>query len=241
MLKGGIKPKFVKRTIRELQDHFIDIRNSMINEGLPENEAEIQAENKIGDLNDIAKEALSKKELKSFISLHPKLIFLFSPLLCYILAAITCILLIIGLVMLVPLGDIPDGEPVPSWFVAIFRVLSFFYIYLLPLLLAIGFTQMANDRYLTKKISILSIFIISLIGSMIIISIPKGYVGDGNVTVTLTLMGMRGISLQGVLFDFDYFLISFFRLAITFGLSYAFWRRISLQENRLSDPLKFDP
>jgi hypothetical protein len=71
LLRGGIPPHLVKRTVAELQDHYIDLYGEAVFRGLSAQEAEQEALLHIGKEQDLINEALSQKALRSWSSRYP--------------------------------------------------------------------------------------------------------------------------------------------------------------------------
>ena len=66
LLRGGVAPKHVKRTLKELRYHFADLEQKALAEGSSRKEAATQAAKGIGDPELIIEEALARPELKSW-------------------------------------------------------------------------------------------------------------------------------------------------------------------------------
>lgn len=212
MLKGGVKPKYVKRTIHELNDHYFDLQSDLLKDGVSENEAETQAAEKIGDLNEIAKEALRKKELQSWISLHPKTIFLLTPVFIYSLALAICLFMLIGVTNLS--GEAVSGYPTPLWFQGLSISVVFIYNYLVPVSMVIYFIYIFRERLIRKSIIYLSIVLIALFGSFLLMSIsfPDSPGELGSLSVSLTTFGYNPV---GLVFHLDRFISQLLNIGIT--------------------------
>jgi hypothetical protein len=66
LLRGGVAPKHVNRTLKELRHHFADLKQKALSEGLSPREAIAQAAEQIGDPKLIIEEALARPELRSW-------------------------------------------------------------------------------------------------------------------------------------------------------------------------------
>lgn len=73
LLRSGVAPRHVLRTIAELTDHYEDLEREAIERGLPSSEASQRAIEKIGSASTIAVHVLSRPELKSWIYRYPQL------------------------------------------------------------------------------------------------------------------------------------------------------------------------
>ena len=94
LIKGGVAPRFIERTLRELKAHYADLRNRAIREGDSEQQADQKARTALGDEQTLVAEIVSKPELRSFTARFPRSTFLFIPT----LAAMT-FLSVLGLVL----------------------------------------------------------------------------------------------------------------------------------------------
>ena len=80
LLRGGIAPRQVKRTVAELQDHYIDLYEEAIGHGISEEKAKQEAHSALGNEQDLIKEMLSQKKLLSWASRYPWAIYGFGPI-----------------------------------------------------------------------------------------------------------------------------------------------------------------
>ena len=65
LLLGGVAPKYVSRTIMELEAHFEELKQAACNAGVSEQEAIRGSNRKLGEEDVLVREALAKPELKS--------------------------------------------------------------------------------------------------------------------------------------------------------------------------------
>ena len=187
MLKGGLAPSVVSRMTRELEDHYSDLRNCLLAEGLREADADLQARRQVGDLVAISDAALAKPELKSMISRYPKTTLLIVPFTIFILIAVA---LIGAVACLLSIHPIPEGEHPPAWFFALFTTLKVFYLYLLPAVLAIAVTVLGLNRLISPSLVTAAVVLIAFVGSWlnVYLYMPTG-TGSGSIGATLNLMG----------------------------------------------------
>ena len=66
LLDGGVAPKHVTRTVKELRHHFADLEENALAEGLLPRDAAIRAEEQLGDQDRIAAEVLARPELRTW-------------------------------------------------------------------------------------------------------------------------------------------------------------------------------
>jgi hypothetical protein len=96
LIKGGVAPKFVKRSIDELKMHHEDLKNQALKDGLSENEANLIANNIMGDAQTIVDEVLSRPELKSLVWRYPGLTFSLGPIMTGLIILVISALVIAG-------------------------------------------------------------------------------------------------------------------------------------------------
>lgn len=82
LIEAGLGPRHVHRTISELDDHFDDIVEASLEDGLSLTDAEQRAMQSLGDFNDIARAMDACPDLKSWAWHFPKLALLVYPLAC---------------------------------------------------------------------------------------------------------------------------------------------------------------
>ncbi len=73
LLRSGVAPRHVIRAISELRDHFEDIESEATEHGVPRKAAMVQASKRIGAIESIAQQYLSKPELKCWVYRHPRM------------------------------------------------------------------------------------------------------------------------------------------------------------------------
>jgi len=71
LLRGGITPEFVERTVSELRDHYMDLRHDALARGCSISVAERQAGASLGRETEIADAVLEHAELKHWSARHP--------------------------------------------------------------------------------------------------------------------------------------------------------------------------
>lgn len=72
LLEGGLAPRFVERTIRELQEHSTDIECDALNAGVPASAAAAMARSALGSDAAIAAAALEQRELLTWVHRWPR-------------------------------------------------------------------------------------------------------------------------------------------------------------------------
>jgi len=72
LLRGGVAPVYVERTIEELGEHYADLEGAALAAGQSEEEAARMARDALGDEGAIAAAILSRPELLGFSSRYPR-------------------------------------------------------------------------------------------------------------------------------------------------------------------------
>lgn len=70
--RGGVSPRYIERTISELQDHYADIESAALDRGLPPEEAAAAARRGLGTDGAIAAAVLSEPSLKTWAHRWPR-------------------------------------------------------------------------------------------------------------------------------------------------------------------------
>lgn len=133
LLKGGVAPKYVRRTIAELQDHYADLFEAELKAGLSQEDAEQEALALLGKEDDLAAEVLTKGDLRSWTSRWPWALYGLAP----VAASFVLTILFITLSIL-PAGamEIIDMENVPAVIPILIESGIFIAINILPLVVA---------------------------------------------------------------------------------------------------------
>jgi len=78
----GIAPKYVRRAVNEVRDHYDDLVDAAIVSGLDRHEAQERAGTRIGRLDDLVEEMAMRRELKTWVYRFPRTAILVYPLAC---------------------------------------------------------------------------------------------------------------------------------------------------------------
>ena len=226
MLQAGVSPKYVRRSITELKAHFADLKEKHLQDGMNQSEAEILAGQQLGDLQEIVRQTAARKELLSFISLHPRLTLFVFPLLSYVLMTLLCIGAILVAVELSGMNTLADGEPLPTGILPFFHLVAVYLVYLFPVLLAVALVYLGTQRLFRQKHLLLSLVLISILGSIWNYSITGGVVGEGSINLTVALFGFA----PPFGFNADYFLRAVVRILCIFAVAYCFWQKLSASQ-----------
>ncbi len=82
LLKSGITPRHVHRTVNELRDHYDDLTDAAVDEGANSQEARRQAAKRLGPMEDFIKQMASRRELKTWSFRYPRAAVVVYPLAC---------------------------------------------------------------------------------------------------------------------------------------------------------------
>ena len=84
LLRSGIAPREVRRTIAELNDHYDDLYDHAIAAGSDAQTAQQLARRELGDLNAVVAAMQSRPELRSWAYRYPRLALVVYPLTCLV-------------------------------------------------------------------------------------------------------------------------------------------------------------
>lgn len=178
LLRGGVAPKHVRRTIDELGAHYRDLKRQGIGEGLQEEEAAARAQRELGDVDILRDEVLSKPELRSLPATYPRAFFLVAPMLA-VLASFAIV--IVSVLLLASsagwIGGLEDGGELASWQKAAVEIWFFLNCYLVTPALALCVVVVARQRLIAPQWPAIGIVLLTVIGSGWAYNI--GWPGDG--------------------------------------------------------------
>ena len=73
LLRGGVAPRHARRTIVELQDHFLDLKEDLTTKGFTPADAAAEASRQLGPLDAIAGLVTARPELRRWFYRYPRL------------------------------------------------------------------------------------------------------------------------------------------------------------------------
>ena len=73
LLAGGVKPRYIKRTVIELKDHYRDLKAEALRAGMSADAAARFASIELGDQESIARAVLARPELRNWTQSWPRL------------------------------------------------------------------------------------------------------------------------------------------------------------------------
>jgi len=94
LIDAGIAPRHVRRTVSEMRDHYEDLVEAGLKQGLQRSSAHERALRELGQVDDIVQEMAAHPELKSWASRYPRTAIVVYPLAC--LAALPAVPVTLG-------------------------------------------------------------------------------------------------------------------------------------------------
>jgi hypothetical protein len=189
LLRGGVAPRHVRRTIAELQDHHADLIAEAVQRGSTREQAAAQASLRLGHDDVLVAEVLDRRELRSWAHRWPWAVYGLAPLLVLV-AAILALLTALFVPALLHGKTGGHGWIPPGWFrgvTALGRQLTMF---VLPLLVAAGVCLGAGRRRATLPWPVVGVVLVSLLGGALDLEIrwPDGAGQRGMLSVGLSLL-----------------------------------------------------
>jgi hypothetical protein len=174
LLYAGIAPRHVRRTVRELSDHFDDLVREEKDGGAARDLAETRALSRLGHEDDLAEAMLSRPELKSFTARYPWAVFGLGPLVMLALAVAAALFLEVGIIMVLNwllldvMGYMPGSAAakVANAKIAteIFTVYNALAVYGAPLILAWLFYQIGSQQRMRPAWIVTGIVLVCILG-----------------------------------------------------------------------------
>jgi hypothetical protein len=97
LLREGVAYRHVRRYVAELRDHYDDALRAEIAKGKDAERARAAALDRIGSLDDLAREMISKPELRALSAKYPRLWGISAPVAVWLGVVIVVVLSIVGL------------------------------------------------------------------------------------------------------------------------------------------------
>lgn len=214
MLRGGVAPRYVRRTVAELQQHFQDLEQQALASGADQDEARRQARRRLGDENTLLDSILSRHELKSWSARYPRSIYLLSPIAALILVMA---LSIAGAGALAGTGllSVQGGDSGAAWIRSAILLLFGFNEYLLTPMLAVLYYLIARSRMTSMTWPAAGIILLAFIGSgwEITVDMPSAVSDTGALHLTW------GYAFLGIPVPEGHTVGAVVRLLLTLGLT----------------------
>ncbi len=169
LLRGGVAPKHVKRTIKELRHHFLDLEGKALDEGLPPEDAAAQAAEQLGDQELILEGVLARPELRSWAHRWAWAIYGLGPIILFILAIVMIFTLMIALVTAaeaIGLGSPSFAYDLAGrwWVRSLAEGWRLFMMYALPTVVAAGVCLFAARREARSLWPIIGVLLVAFLG-----------------------------------------------------------------------------
>ena len=82
LLRSGVAPQHVRRTVLELDAHFDDLVDEALGDGVDLAQAECQALQQLGDIDLLTRAVCARPELRSWAANYPRIAIVVYPLTC---------------------------------------------------------------------------------------------------------------------------------------------------------------
>jgi hypothetical protein len=170
LLRGGVAPKHVNRTLKELTHHFADLEQKALSEGLSQTAAAARAGEQLGDPKLIIEEALARPELRSLAYRWPWGIYGIFPVIALVLFVVGSIF---GVVSILEFAQSSSGLSPAAfanamfdqwWARALLETWRVAMIYVLPAVFAGGLCIFAARRDAPILWPAIGVFLILLLG-----------------------------------------------------------------------------
>lgn len=229
LLRGGVAPKHVRRTIAELRDHHTDLFGEALAGGCSIEDAEREASIRLGDEDSLAAEVLARPELQSWAHRWPWIAYCVTPTFLLGLAFVA-LLWLFGFsdVVRIDRGTFLDrwGSPAAVWSVA--GAIRLFHSIGLPVLLAGACCVVAAQRRVPLRWPLIGVLIAAIVGGAIQFNViwPYGPEASGALSVRISVPpfpGSGGTVLRAAA-----------TCALTLG-PYLWWRKRAATEARRTE------
>jgi hypothetical protein len=226
LLRAGVAPRHVRRYLAELKDHLADLTAEEEGTGRSRADAESAALARLGDMDELAKAMIEKRQFQSWCARAPWAMFGVAP--CVFLAIayfVACFYLWCGWKMFLPGAETPFGHgpagPIYGLANIYFQAGKFFY-FCAPVLVGWGIGIMAARQRLKAMWPATALVLLAWMGATAqiragITAVPEGL---GHINMSLTLSA-QGQTLTGVLLH----AAAIFLIAV---LPYLLWRVLKL-------------
>jgi hypothetical protein len=174
LLQGGIAPRHVRRTVRELTDHFDDLVCEEKADGAARELAETRALSRLGNDDALAGAMLARPDLRSFMVRYPWAVFGIGPVMMLGLGVAAALFLEVGILMFLDyllhgvIGYAPATEAAKmanaKTATQIFTVYNTLAVYGAPLLFAWLFYRAGSRQRMRPAWIVTGIVLISVLG-----------------------------------------------------------------------------
>jgi hypothetical protein len=195
LLRGGVAPKHVRRTIAELRDHHTDLFAEAFSRGCSVEDAEREASIRLGDEDSLAAEVLARPELRSWAHRWPWIAYCVTPTIL-LGVAFVALLLLVGFSHAVRTDQgtfsARWGSPAAVWSVS--GAVRLFYSFGLPVLLTGACCFVAGQRRVALKWPLIGVIIASIVGAAFQFNVvwPHGPEAAGAISMRISVPPFPG-------------------------------------------------
>ncbi|MEL4073319.1 hypothetical protein WKW50_24635 [Ochrobactrum sp. GPK 3] len=172
LLRAGVTPRYVKRFVLELTQHFEDSRDELEQAGYDRWQAQIMAMNRLGRMEDLAQSMISQQRLRSWTSRAPFATLVLGSLFALISGTAAAILLVIFSIQSIS----------PEWIPEITSSINIFCNVLLPLSCAGAVAVIAIRQRLDRFWPIVGLVVLALANNLIQVAVAMT---DGHGTLSV--------------------------------------------------------
>jgi hypothetical protein len=164
LLHAGIAPRYVRRYLRELNDHLADLRTEEVGAGRTAADAESAALARLGRVDDLAKAMIEQRQLQSWFARAPWAMFGVAPILALAAAwAVALFILWSGWQIFLPGATTPFGTRVYGFANLYFQFGKAIYFFA-PILVGWGVGVIAARQRLKAIWPAVGLILIALVG-----------------------------------------------------------------------------
>jgi hypothetical protein len=185
LLSAGVAPRHVRRTVRELSDHFDDLVREEKDGGAARALAETRALSRLGQEDDLAAAMLARPELRSFMARFPWAVFGLGPVVLLALSVVGALYLELWLLnhsggVFSYLTGQPPGPVSARLATRIYTIYNTLIVYGGPLVFAWLFAWAGARQRMRPAWIVTGVALICVLGGFQnLIFYDKGYVGGG--------------------------------------------------------------
>jgi len=188
LLRGGVAPRHVRRTVAELQDHYADLVSEALGHGSRPDAAAAEARRRLGAEETIVAEVLGRRELRSWAHRWPWAIYGLAPL--FVLPASIGVVMAALFVPPYLLARAQGLGSIGGWFQSLTAATLRVSMLGVPLVVAAGVCLAAGRRRAPLLWPIIGVLLVSLLGGALDLQIrwPRPPEQHGALSVSLSLL-----------------------------------------------------
>lgn len=162
LLRGGISPRHVRRTLRELRDHRSDIVAGLERQGYDVASCRQQAQQLLGSHEQLAERMLAQPALRSRTRRYAWLLFGVAP---FVAVAVLCCALLLAVVAAIgePAKATPEDMPLLRWSLAAFKAAA---LWAIPAAVGLVLCRIAAQRRMTSVWPLISFGAVAVVSGL---------------------------------------------------------------------------